>query len=331
MIVARGGDGGAQQVGVIVNGLDDRGQEHHELQVLHRGVAGIQQVLVLGADGPVVVLAAAVDALERLLMLQADQTVLVGDLPHHLHRQQVVVDGDVGGVVDGGQLMLAGGDLVVLGLGGNAERPQLVVQILHIGRDGGADSAKVVLLEFLALAGGSTKEGAAGDDQVLALAVSVLLDQEVLLLVAHGRNDLLWRLAEQRQNALGLTRERGHGAQQRGLLVQGLARVGAESRGDAQDIVLDKGGAGGIPSGVATGLEGGAQAAVGEAGGIGLTLDEVLARKLGNGGAVVVRLEEAVVLLGSDARKRLEPVRVVRSTLGDGPDLHGMGNGVGHI
>ena len=227
--------------------------------------------------------------------------------------------------------MLAGSDLVVLGLGGNAERPQLVVQILHIGRDGGADSAKVVLLEFLALAGGSTKEGAAGDDQVLALAVSVLLDQEVLLLVAHGRNDLLWRLAEQRQNALGLTRERGHGAQQRGLLVQGLARVGAESRGDAQDIVLDKGGAGGIPSGVATGLEGGAQAAVGEAGGIGLTLDEVLARKLGNGGAVVVRLEEAVVLLGSDARKRLEPVRVVRSTLGDGPDLHGMGNGVGHI
>ena len=101
VIVARGGDGGAQQVGVIVNGLDDRGQEHHELQVLHRGVAGIQQVLVLGAEGPVVVLAAAVDALERLLMLQADQTVLVGDLPHHLHRQQVVVDGDVGGVVDG--------------------------------------------------------------------------------------------------------------------------------------------------------------------------------------------------------------------------------------
>ena len=85
--------------------------------------------------------------------------------------------------------------------------------------------------------------------------------------------------------------------------------------GDAQDIVLDKGGASGIPSGVATGLEGGAQAAVGEAGGIGLALDEVLARKLGNGGAVVVGLQEAVVLLGSNARKRLEPVRVVRRAL----------------
>ena len=188
-----------------------------------------------------------------------------------------------------------------------------------------------MLLELLALAGSSAKESATGDDQVPALAVSVLLDQEVLLLIAHGRNDLLGGLTKQRQNALGLTRERGHGAQQRGLLVQGLARVGAESRGDAQDIVLDKGGAGGIPSGVATGLEGGTQAAVGEAGGVRLALDEVLARKLGNGGAVVVGLEEAVVLLGSNARKRLEPVRVVRRALGDGPDLHGMGNGVGHI
>ena len=188
-----------------------------------------------------------------------------------------------------------------------------------------------MLLELLALAGSSTKEGAAGDDQVPALAVSVLLDQEVLLLVAHGRNDLPGGLAKQCQNTLGLTRECGHGAQQRGLLVQGLARVGAESRGDAQDVVLDKGRAGGIPGGVATGLEGGAQAAVGEAGGVRLALDEVLARKLGNGGAVVVRLEEAVVLLGSDARKRLEPVRVVRGALGDGPYLHGVSDGVGHI
>ena len=86
----------------------------------------------------------------------------------------------------------------MLGLGGNAERPQLIVQVLHVGRDGGADSAKVVLLELLTLAWSSTKEGAAGNDQVLALAVGVLLDQEVLLLVAHGRNDLLGGFTEQR-------------------------------------------------------------------------------------------------------------------------------------
>jgi len=43
---------------------------------------------------------------------------------------------------------------------------------------------------------------------------------------------------------------------------QPLSGITSES-GDAQDIVLNEGGAGRIPSGVATGLEGGAQAAVG--------------------------------------------------------------------
>ena len=331
VVIAGRSDGSAQELLIVVDGLDHRGEEDDELQVVERGVARIEQVLGLGAERPVVVLARTVDALERLLMQQADQIVAGGDELHLLHHDQVLVDGLVDLAIDGGELMLAGGNLVVLSLGGDAERPQLVVQVLHIGRDGGADCAKVVLLELLALAGSGAKERAAGDDQVLALAVGILLDQEVLLLVTHGRNDLLGGLAKECQYTLGLTRERGHGAQQRGLLVQGLARVGAESRGDAQDVVLDKSRAGGIPGGVATGLEGGTQTAVGEAGGIGLALDEVLARKLGNGGAVVVGLEEAVVLLGSNARKRLEPVRVVRGALGDGPDLHGVGNGVGHI
>ena len=276
-------------------------------------------------------LTGAVDAVEGLLVQQADQVVARGDELHLLHHDQVLVDGLVDLLIDRRELVLAGSDLVVLGLGGNAERPKLLVQVLHIGRDGGADSAKVVLLELLALAGVGAKEGAAGDDQILALTVGILLDQEVLLLVADGRHDLLGGLAKEGQDALGLAIERGHGAQQRGLLVQGLARVGAEGGGDAQDLVLNKGGAGGIPSGVATGLEGGTQAAVGEAGGVRLALDEVLARKLGNGGAVVVGLQEAVVLLGSDARERLEPVGVVRSALGDGPDLHGVSDGVGHV
>ena len=331
MVVAGRGNGGTQELLIVIDGLDHRGEEDDELQVVERGVARIEQILGLGAKRPVVVLARTVDALKGLLVQQADQVVAGGDELHLLHHDQILVDGLVDLAIDRCELMLAGSNLVVLGLGGNAKRPQFIVQVLHIGRDGGADSAKVVLLELLALAGSGTKEGAAGDDQVLALAIGVLLDQEVLLLVAHGRNDLLGGLAKQRQNALRLTRERGHGTQQRGLLVQGLARVGAESRGDAQDIVLNECGAGGIPSGVATGLEGGTQAAVGEAGGVRLALDEVLARKLGNGGAVVVGLQEAVVLLGSNARKRLEPVRVVRRALGDGPDLHGMGDGVGHI
>ena len=102
-------------------------------------------------------------------MQQADKAVLVGELLHHLHRQQVVVDGDIGGVIDGGQLMLAGGNLVVLGLGGDAQLPQLGVQLLHkLGNDG-AKGAEVVLLQLLTLGRGRAEQRAAAQHQIKAL------------------------------------------------------------------------------------------------------------------------------------------------------------------
>ena len=122
-----------------------------------------------------------------------------------------------------------------------------------------------------------------------------------------------------------------HGAQKRRLLVQRLAGVGAEGRGDAEHLVLNEGVGGGVPGGVAAGLEGGAQAAGGEAGGVGLALDELLAGEVHDGQAVVGGVDEAVVLLGGDAGQRLEPVGVVGGALLDGPLLHGVGDDVGHV
>ena len=264
-------------------------------------------------------------------MLQADQTVLVGDLPHHLHRQQVVVDGDVGGVVDGGQLMLAGGDLVVLGLGGNAQLPQLLVQFLHKAGDDGADRAEVVLLQLLALGRGRAEQRAAAQHQVQALLVVLLLNQEVLLLGADGGRDAVHVLAEQLQHLAGLVGDGLHRAQQRGLFVQCLAGVGAERGGDAQRIVLHESVAGGVPGGVAAGLGGGAQAAGGEGGGVRLTLDELLAGKLHDGGAVRLGADKAVMLLTGDAGQRLEPVGVVGGALLNGPALHDAGHDVGDL
>ena len=46
VVVAAAGDAGAQEVLVLVDGLDDRSKEHHELQVLERGVAGVEEVFV---------------------------------------------------------------------------------------------------------------------------------------------------------------------------------------------------------------------------------------------------------------------------------------------
>ena len=55
------------------------------------------------------------------------------------------------GLVDRRHLELAGRDLVVAGLGRDAEAPQLAVEIHHEGEDPLADRAEVLVLQLLAL------------------------------------------------------------------------------------------------------------------------------------------------------------------------------------
>ena len=200
-----------------------------------------------------------------------------GDDLHLLHREQVVVDGLGAGLEDGGELVLAGGNLVVLGLGRHGELPELVIELLHELVDRRADGAEVVLLKLLALDRLAPKERAAAHDEVGARCVVLLLDEEVLLLGADGGGDARDVLAEDLEHALRLGVKGDAGAQQRRLLVERLAGVGDERRRDAENLVLDEGGGGGVPGGVAAGLEGGAQAAGREARGVGLALDERLA------------------------------------------------------
>ena len=253
------------------------------------------------------------------------------DGAHELHRQQVVVDGHVADGEHGRELVLAGRHLVVLRLGGHAQLPQLLVELLHELVHRGADGAEVVLLHLLALARRRAEERAAGQDEVLALLVVGLLDEEVLLLGADRGGDARHVLPEEREHLARLLRDGLHRAQQRRLLVERLAGVAAERRGDAQHLVLDERVARRVPCRVAARLERRAHAAAGEARGIGLALDERLARERHDGAAVLLRVQERVVLLGRDARERLEPVRVVRCPVGDRPFLHGMGHDVRHV
>ena len=168
MVVARSGHAQAQQVLILIDGLDDRHQEQQELRVLIGRFTGGQQVDAgVGGHGPVVVLTAPVDAREGFFMEQADQAVLSGHLLHDLHGELVVVRGHVGGGVDGGQLMLGGGHLVVLGLGEDAQLPQLFVQVLHVCLDPGLDGAEIVVVQLLALGRLRAEQGAASVDQIL--------------------------------------------------------------------------------------------------------------------------------------------------------------------
>ena len=274
-------------------------------------------------------LTGAVDVGKGLFVQQAGQAVLFCHGAHGLHDDLVVVAGDVGGGVFWSQFVLRRGSLVVLGLAGDAHLPKVLVQVLHKGSDTQADAAAVVVVHLLAFGRARAKEGAAADLQVQALLIKFAVDEEVFLLGANHRHhpaDVL--LAQQVQQAHALVAHGLHGAQQRGLGVQGLAGVGAEGGGDKEGTIPDEGRAGGVPGGVAPSLKGGAQAAGGEAGGVRLAADQRLAGKFHGDLAVPVGGEESVVLSGSELIHRLEPVGIVGRALVDGPVHHGVGHDI---
>ena len=124
-----------------------------------------------------------------------------------------------------------------------------------------------------------------------------------------------------------------HGAQQRGLLVQGLPGVGAECRGDTEDdsrgILLQERRGSDVPGRVTPGLERGPQASGGEGRRVRLALDQLLAGELHDHLAVLVRVRhESIVLLRRDAGEGLEPVGVMGGAVLHGPILHGLGHHV---
>ena len=167
-------------------------QKNRKLR-LSAGVSpgSIRLVPGVGAHRPVVVLARAVDAGERLLVQQADEPVLAGDVLHHLHRQLLVVGADVRVLEDRRDLVLARGDLVVAGLHRDAELAQLGLGVEHAGEDPLGDRAEVVVVELVALRRLGAEQRAARGHQVGALEEVLLVDQEVLLLGADGGEDAL--------------------------------------------------------------------------------------------------------------------------------------------
>ena len=331
MVVAGEGHRGPEEVLVFVHALHKGRQEQQELGILAGGLAWLEEVFAgIGVQGPVIVLAGAVDAGERLFVEQAHHVVLVGDLLHDLHGELVVVAGGVGIGVHRGHLVLGGGHLVVLGLAVDAQGPEIFVQVLHVGRHPGTDGAVIVVIQLLAPGRLGTEEGAAGHPQVLPLVVHLLIHQEVLLLRAYAGDDpAALSVSEQPEDPDGLTAHVLHGPQQRRLFVQRVTAVGAQDGGDAESALLDKGKGGGVPSGVAAGLKGGPQAAGGEGGGVRLTPHQVLAGKFQDHPAALGRGDKAVMLFCSEAGHRLEPVGIVGAAPLHRPGLHGPGNLVG--
>ncbi len=267
VVLAGVGDARAEDVRVDVDRPDDRQEEGEELGVGVRVVARVEQVLpVVRAHRPVVVLARAVDAGERLLVDEEHQAVLRGEPPHHAHHDHVVVRADRRRLVDRRHLELARGDLVVAGLGRDAEPPQLAVEIHHERQDPLADRAEVLVLQLLALGRCGAEQGPAGEQQVGTVLGEPAVDQEVLLLGSDVREDALrFAVAEPAQDAQRVLAERLLRSEQRDLVVQRLAGERHECRRDRQrDAIrldLEEDRRGDVPGGVAARLERGADAA----------------------------------------------------------------------
>ena len=246
---------------------DDREEEGEELCVGVGIVAGVEQVLpVVRAHRPVVVLAGAVDAGERLLVDEEHQAVLRGKPPHHAHHDHVVVRADRRRLVDRRHLELTRGDLVVARLGRDAEPPELAVEIHHEREDPLADRAEVLVLQLLALGRGGPEQGPTGEQEVGTVLGKPAVHQEVLLLGSDVREDALrFGVAEPAQDAQGVLAEGLLRSEQRDLVVQRLAGERHERRRDRQrdavrlDLQEDR--RRDVPGGVAARLERGADAA----------------------------------------------------------------------
>ncbi len=324
--------GQSEQIGILVDSLDYRREERQKLRVLHGRASGIEQVLtVVGGQTPVVVLARTVNAREGLLVQQADKIVLESDLLHQLHGELVLVGSEVCGREYRRVLVLRRSDLVMLGLGGYAEPPQMLVEILHIIGNAFLYRAEIVVVKLLPLGSGSAEQRSARENKVLSLIVSRLVDEEVLLFRADGSDNALCGLvAEQAEYTQSRVGYHVHGSQQRGLFIKRLARIRIERGGNVQRALLYERVGGRVPSRVAARLERRSDTARRKARRVGLALDKLLARKLHNHRAVAHRRDEAVVLLGGDARHRLKPVRIVGRALFDRPVLHCRRHYVGY-
>ena len=125
-------DGGLQQTVVAVDAHEGFNDEGDETQIVFWGLAWrVEEMAGVGGETPVVVLAATVDASERLLVEQATETVVAGDVAHQRHDEHIVVDSQVAFLINRSELKLVGGHFVVARLARDAQLQRLDFQVAH--------------------------------------------------------------------------------------------------------------------------------------------------------------------------------------------------------
>ena len=279
-------------------------------------------------------LAGTVDACKWLFMKQAYQAMLAGLLAQNLHHQHVMVDRQVHVLKQRGQFKLRGRHFVVAGLGRDPQSPEFLFHVAHEIKDAGLDGAEIMVFQLLVLGGRGAEKGAPRLDQVRAVQVEVLVNEEVFLFRPQRNGHVFIRKAETLHQLLDGIAQCLAGAQQRSLLIQRVSRIGTVGGRDAErgsvPVPLDEGGAGGIPGGVSAGLKSAAQAAGRETGRVRFAHNQVFAGEA-HDGFHSLGVQEGIVLLRRGARHGLEPVRIVSGSPFQSPLLHGMGHICGNV
>ena len=192
MVVARVGHCVANHRVVLVARVGQRREGESKELRLGLGLAWVEPVdASVGAHRPVVVLAAAVDAGERLLMEQEDQVVLGGNVHAHLHRNLVQVAGNVGDREEGRNFVLGGGHFVVVHVERAANLEQRRLHVVHARFHALRHGREVVEVHLLALGRGRANERAPASSQVWPRQVRLLGHHEKLLLPPEVRHALL--------------------------------------------------------------------------------------------------------------------------------------------
>ena len=158
-----------------------------------------------------------------------------------------MVDSQVALLEDGCQLKLVGSHLVVACLDGNGQLQGLNLQVLHESLYAVGNGAEVVVVHLLVLGTLVTHQRATRHQQVGTGRVESLVDEEVLLFPAEVDLYLLYVVVEVLADIPGSLAYGVQGTQQGRLVVEGFTRIGNEDGGDAQCVVDDEDGRGGVP------------------------------------------------------------------------------------
>ena len=171
---------------VTVYGTYDRRVECQELQVLDRSLARRQEVHpCIGLHRPVAVLAASVDAVERFLVENHFQMVLLGHFRHENHQEHVLVN-SLGGLAEHRcALELVRSHLVMSCLARDGQLQCLDFQFLHKCLNSVGDGSEIMVIHLLVLGTFMAHQGASGKHQVGTRRVQACIHQKVLLLRAY--------------------------------------------------------------------------------------------------------------------------------------------------